>query len=91
MNYFCRRAGKDNLFQCTYVLPDGITHTKGFVKDQNEAQRYLTLLNGDPNSLPGTTEDVELEEVTEKEDRKRIDLTKNVLFSVGNHSKQSSS
>ncbi|KAJ6759000.1 ACTIN-RELATED PROTEIN 6 [Salix koriyanagi] len=28
-----RRRGDNNFFRCTYVLPDGVTHTKGFVKD----------------------------------------------------------
>nr|CAD1823476.1 unnamed protein product [Ananas comosus var. bracteatus] len=41
-----RKSGKDNPFRCTYVLPDGITHTKGFVKDWDEAQRYLSLSDG---------------------------------------------
>nr|GFC39670.1 actin-related protein 6 [Tanacetum cinerariifolium] len=37
------RRGNDNHFRCTYVLPDGITHTKGYVKDPEEAQKYLKL------------------------------------------------
>ncbi|KAK9269320.1 hypothetical protein L1049_001091 [Liquidambar formosana] len=71
-----RRPGKDNLFRCTYVLPDGITHTKGFVKDMDEARRCLTMPDGTPPPPSGTNED--MIEVTEKpEDRRRIDLTKN--------------
>ncbi|KAL0451884.1 UNVERIFIED_CONTAM: Actin-related protein 6 [Sesamum latifolium] len=31
-----RKPGKDNMFRCTYVLPDGVTYMKGFVKDPNE-------------------------------------------------------
>uniref|UniRef100_A0A5B7BSF2 Actin-related protein 6 n=1 Tax=Davidia involucrata TaxID=16924 RepID=A0A5B7BSF2_DAVIN len=75
-----RKPGKDNFFRCTYVLPDGVTHTKGFIKDPGEAQRYLSLSDG---ALP-TQEDMDQLEVTEKpEDRRRIDLTKNE-FSLTN-------
>ncbi|KAJ9688670.1 hypothetical protein PVL29_014361 [Vitis rotundifolia] len=73
-----RRPGKDNLFRCTYVLPDGITYMKGFVKDPNEAGRYRTLDGGAPPPSTVTKEDMDQHEVTEKpEDRRRIDLTKN--------------
>ncbi|XP_059637914.1 actin-related protein 6 [Cornus florida] len=74
-----RKPGKDNLFRCTYVLPDGVTHMKGFVRDPDEAQRYLTLADG-----ARTKEDLDQLEVIEKpEDRRRIDLTKNE-FSLTN-------
>lgn len=62
------------------MLPDGVTHTKGFVKDPDQAQRYLSLTDGAPPSNLGAKVDMDHIEVTEKpEDRKRIDLTKNVL------------
>ncbi|PIA42406.1 hypothetical protein AQUCO_02000095v1 [Aquilegia coerulea] len=73
-----RKTGKDNLFKCMYVLPDGITHTKGFIKDPNEAQRYHSLQDYSSTLLPGTNEEVGQLEISEKtEDRKKIDLTKN--------------
>ncbi|KAH7546340.1 actin-related protein 6 [Ziziphus jujuba] len=73
-----KKYGKDNLFRCTYVLPDGVEHTKGFVKDPAEAQRYLTLTDGDFPAQVGTNKDLDQLQVTEKrEDRKRVDLTKN--------------
>ncbi|KAA3459579.1 actin-related protein 6-like [Gossypium australe] len=43
---FARKHGKDNLFRCTYVLPDGVTHTKGYVKDPEAAKRHLALTDG---------------------------------------------
>ncbi|OVA13853.1 Actin-related protein [Macleaya cordata] len=72
-----RSRGKNNLFRCSYVLPDGIEHMKGFVKDLDQAKRYLSLPDGVPVPLQ-TKEEVGHPELTEKpEDRKRIDLTKN--------------
>ncbi|CAI0389264.1 unnamed protein product [Linum tenue] len=64
-----RRRGKDNLMRCTYVLPDGVTHTKGFVKDEKEAERYkmLSLENIEDHGDSG-------ERV---QDRKKSDLNKN--------------
>ncbi|KAF8407140.1 hypothetical protein HHK36_006265 [Tetracentron sinense] len=76
-----RKRGKENLFKSTYVLPDGITHVKGFVKDLDEAQRYLTVQDEGSPPPPGTTDELNHLEVTEKpEDRRRIDLTKNVVY-----------
>jgi len=73
-----RKSGRENLFKCTYVLPDGITHTKGFVKNKEEARRYCALYDGAPN-LSTSAEDMDQSEDTDRtEDRKRIDLTKNV-------------
>ncbi|KAL5538989.1 hypothetical protein UlMin_045525 [Ulmus minor] len=72
-----RKRGKDNLLRCTYVLPDGITHTKGFVKDPDEAQRYLSLTD---EQLTDSEMNKNLDhlQVTEKtHDRKITDLTKN--------------
>ncbi|KAK6941677.1 Actin family [Dillenia turbinata] len=72
-----RKAGKENLFRCTYVLPDGVTHMKGFVKDPDEARRYLSLPDEGP-APPPKPQDVDDIEVTEKpEDRRKIDLNKN--------------
>lgn len=76
---FSRRSRKDNPFRCTYVLPDGITHTKGYVKDLEEARRYLSLPDGSSTAQCGLKEVTEFQDDTEKpEDRRRIDLTKNV-------------
>lgn len=73
-----RKSGKDNLFKCTYVLPDGITHTKGFVKDMNEAQRYRTLYDEALNSVISEEKVIDpSEDAEEPEDRRRVDLTKN--------------
>lgn len=59
------------------MLPDGVTHTRGFVKDPDEAQRYLSLTDGDGDQTPNLGSDHP--QVTEKlEDRKKTDLTKNV-------------
>lgn len=38
-----RKPGNENLIRSTYVLPDGIKHKRGFVKDPEEAWRYLSL------------------------------------------------
>ncbi|KAJ0089639.1 hypothetical protein Patl1_13061 [Pistacia atlantica] len=66
-----RKRGRDNLLRCTYVLPDGITHTKGYVKDPDAAQRYLSFGDGSPS------ETKQMEDAEEPRDRKRVDLTKN--------------
>lgn len=75
-----RKSGKDNLFKCTYVLPDGVTHTKGFVKDVKEAQRYQTLYDGEPNSITSEEKavDHDSEDEEDSEDRRKVDLTQNV-------------
>lgn len=79
-----RKRGNDNLFRCTYVLPDGITYTKGFVKDPKEAKRYLSLTDGASGRQIGKAEETDQQEVKEKpEDRTRVDLTKNE-FSLTN-------
>ncbi|KAL5190093.1 Actin-related protein 6 [Glycine soja] len=75
-----RKSGKENLFRCTYVLPDGVTYTKGFVKYPDQAQRYLALREGDLHSSSPVQaqEDVNFTEIAEHpENRKRVDLTKN--------------
>ncbi|PSS13870.1 Actin-related protein [Actinidia chinensis var. chinensis] len=57
-----RRPGRDNYFRATYVLPDGVTHMKGFVKDPDEAKKYLSLEDGAPPSHLKTKEDVDFPE-----------------------------
>ncbi|XP_022749664.1 actin-related protein 6 [Durio zibethinus] len=73
-----RKHGKDNLFRCTYILPDGVTHTKGYVKDPEAAQRHLTLTDGAPPARAvETKKERDKLEVMEKTERKIMDLTKN--------------
>ena len=63
------------------MLPDGVTHTKGYVKDPDQARRYLSVtdVDGDPPAEFGSKEGMDHFEITEKpEDRKRVDLSKNV-------------
>ncbi|KAK6156496.1 hypothetical protein DH2020_010744 [Rehmannia glutinosa] len=75
-----RRPGNDNIFDCTYVLPDGITYMKGFVKDSNEANRYLALNDGAPSSAE-EKQYLERRDVTDKpQERRNIDLTKTPDF-----------
>lgn len=66
--------------KCTYVLPDGITHTKGYVKNLDEAQRYLSLLDGTSN--PTTELDCKRESgqggTDKAEDRMKVDMIQNV-------------
>ncbi|KAK4284243.1 hypothetical protein QN277_001102 [Acacia crassicarpa] len=73
-----RKPGRENLFRCTYVLPDGVTHTKGFVKYPDQVHRYHSLADDAPLAPTETKEDMNNTEMTEKpEDRRRVDLTKN--------------
>lgn len=79
-----RKPGKDNLFRCTYVLPDGITHTKGFVKDPEEAKRYQVLYDHAKPPKKRNKDDAEHLDITEApEERKKADLSKNE-FSLTN-------
>lgn len=55
------------------MLPDGITFTKGFVKDPDEAQRYLNLV-----SLEKKDDSSQLEVSGKAEEKRTIDLSKNV-------------
>ncbi|KAI4344152.1 hypothetical protein L6164_011416 [Bauhinia variegata] len=72
-----RKTGKENLLRCTYVLPDGVTHNKGFVKYPDQAHRYLSFADGAPSAPLETKEDMNHLNITEMaEDRKRVDLTK---------------
>nr|ABA18089.1 actin-related protein 6 [Olimarabidopsis pumila] len=36
-----------NVIKSTYVLPDGVTHTKGYVKDPQASKRFLSLSEKD--------------------------------------------
>ncbi|KAI4380637.1 hypothetical protein MLD38_006805 [Melastoma candidum] len=38
--------GRANPLRCTYVLPDGVTCTEGFVKDPADAERCVKITNG---------------------------------------------
>lgn len=67
------------MFRCNYVLPDGITHTKGFVKDPDEANRYLAL---DEKSPSGGKDEVDQEDAdVNPRERRNTDLTKTVYIS----------
>ncbi|RRT72422.1 hypothetical protein B296_00008977 [Ensete ventricosum] len=74
-----RRSGKDNPFKCTYVLPDGIEHTKGYVKDFDEARRYLSLPYESSSTDSGLKEEVSPSQHNAEKsvERRRIDLTQN--------------
>ncbi|CAN8321987.1 unnamed protein product [Cochlearia groenlandica] len=41
--HLARERRNLNLIKSTYVLPDGVTHTKGYVKEPEAANRYLSL------------------------------------------------
>lgn len=66
-----RKSGKDNVFKCTYVLPDGVTHTKGFVKYPEQASRYLA----DGKDDIGDHEEISKQQP--QDNRQKVDLTKN--------------
>ncbi|XP_078160867.1 actin-related protein 6 [Carex rostrata] len=77
--HLSKKSGKDNILKCTYVLPDGITHTKGYVKNLDEARQYLSLLDGTSNL---TTElDCKMESgqggTDKAEDRRKVDMIQN--------------
>lgn len=76
-----RKSGKENLLRCTYVLPDGVTYMKGFVKYPDQARRYLALTDG---GLPPPLADVNIPDIAEEppRDTKKIDLTKNVFSCI---------
>nr|GLL20208.1 actin-related protein 6 [Ipomoea trifida]GMC61143.1 actin-related protein 6 [Ipomoea batatas]GMC63344.1 actin-related protein 6 [Ipomoea batatas]GMC64930.1 actin-related protein 6 [Ipomoea batatas]GME03570.1 actin-related protein 6 [Ipomoea batatas] len=72
-----RKPGRDNLFRCTYVLPDGVTFTKGFVKEPEEAKRYMSLYDPSPLQATETQNSVEHGKNNDDPDsRKRIDVSK---------------
>lgn len=72
-----REPGNDNLFRCTYVLPDGITHTKGFLKDSEEAKRYLSLYNDEAAPKQQVAAGEQTGKLWSNDGSRRIDLTKN--------------
>ncbi|MED6204071.1 Actin- protein 6 [Stylosanthes scabra] len=76
-----RESGRQNPFRCTYVLPDGITYTKGFVKYPERIHNYLALKDGNGGFPPVPEETKEnmnpLEMAKLPQDRNRIDLSKN--------------
>ena len=79
----CRKPGNENLIRTTYVLPDGIKHKRGFVKDPEEAQRYLSLQ--EKGALPTDSQEKEREhEVSQNvvtiEDRKDDASVKNEVW-----------
>lgn len=77
---FSRKSGKDNPLKCTYVLPDGVTHTKGYVKDVDEAQRFLNLQNGNSiMALEGKKTADGQDDSERTEERRKINLNKNVV------------
>lgn len=60
------------------MLPDGVTYTKGFVKDPAEADRYLTLSDGATGQHTETMETDQQEHEEKPGNKNKIDLTKNV-------------
>lgn len=62
------------------MLPDGITHMKGFVKDPNEAKRYLALDEEKAPSSPEGGHDYVDDSSDNPQQRKNIDLTKTVYI-----------
>ncbi|XP_060188722.1 actin-related protein 6-like [Lycium barbarum] len=75
--HIARKPGKDNLFRCTYVLPDGITHTKGFLKDPEEPKRYLSLYDKAPQQVAGEQNNMDQLEDGKRSNGSKIDLAKN--------------
>jgi hypothetical protein len=70
---FDRLSFKDNPFRCSYVLPDGITCKKGFVKDIDEAHKYCSL----PADGESEREDLDVD-TNKTENRKKPELSQNV-------------
>ncbi|CAN6989684.1 unnamed protein product [Brassica oleracea var. botrytis] len=66
---FRRRTG--NVIKSTYVLPDGVTHTKGYLKDPQSANNFLTLGLSDegPNSVMDKVDG----------EKKKADMNKNEI------------
>lgn len=60
-------------------FPDGVTYSKGYVKDLDEAKSYITLDDEVPSSQTGENDNIEQQDPTGKNhDRRTVDLTKNV-------------
>lgn len=75
-----RKRGKDNVLRCTYVLPDGVTYTKGFVKYPEQANMYLAAHGNAHHGEQIAQQQPQEEEEEEKGNKKNIfDLTKNVF------------
>lgn len=74
MQFLGRLSFKDNPFRCSYILPDGITYKKGFVKDMDEALRYRTLPQESDSKDHGM-------DTNKSEDRKKAELSQNVTSS----------
>ena len=77
MQFLGRLSFKDNPFRCSYILPDGITYKKGFVKDMDEALRYCSL----PLDQESDRKDHSVE-TNKFEDRKKPELSQNVMSLV---------
>jgi actin-related protein 6 len=74
---YCRLSLKENPFRCSYILPDGITYKKGFVKDLDEARRYCSLpVEGESDRIHGDTD------INKFDDRKKAELSQNVTSCV---------
>ncbi|XP_010230761.1 actin-related protein 6 [Brachypodium distachyon] len=70
--HLARLSFKDNPFRCSYILPDGITYKKGFVKDLDEARRYCSLpVDGESDIKFGDSN------IDKSEDRKKPELSQN--------------
>lgn len=74
MQLLCRLSSKDNPFRCSYILPDGITYKKGFVKDLDEARRYCSL----PADRESDKKDNTDSDRSKFEDRKKPEISQNV-------------
>lgn len=82
-----RKTGNENLIRSTYVLPDGIKHKRGFVKDPEEARRYLSLQ--EKGALPSDSQEKEREHEASQnvviiEDRKDDASVKNEELKLTN-------
>lgn len=82
-----RKIGKANPIRSTYVLPDGIKHNRGFVKDPEEAQKYMSIQ--EKGTLPTIPQEEENEhgisqEVITVEDRSKEASIKNEELKLTN-------
>ena len=69
-----KMSGKENVLRCTYVLPDGVTYTKGFVKYPEQANMYLA--DGNEQHVDITDQE-EITQQQPQDNRQKVDLTKN--------------
>ncbi|CAA7027404.1 unnamed protein product [Microthlaspi erraticum] len=70
-----RERRNANLIKSTYVLPDGVTHTKGYVKDPEAAKRFLNLCLGVDQGSNNNSDSMDKKADGE---RKKADVNKNV-------------